>query len=283
MSRLSAEGIRISEHTVKVGEHNVHYWSVGEGNGRPVVLLHGGFGDAWANWNAVIGGLGLSFYVIAPDLPGYGQSDPLARPSAEALTRWLAAFMDAIGQPQAALIGHSYGALVARLLAAASPDRVPAAVLVNGGVLPSVPSLARVVSGLPLIGGALYRVIARNISSEPALLRAFRTPGEHAAQLIASAGANRAALSALLRGLAVGGVTQARQTPLVPVLLMWGEQDPISPLRIGEHIAGEIPGAQLAPVAECGHFPQLEVSDVFIAQVELFLNSIDRQQRDLPG
>ncbi len=69
--------------------------------------------------------------VLAPDLPGHGKSggDPPA--SVEAAADAILALMDAVGLDKAALIGHSFGALIALEAAARSPERVSHLVLVG--------------------------------------------------------------------------------------------------------------------------------------------------------
>ena len=62
--------------------------------------------------------------VLAVDLPGHGRSQGEALPSVEALADWLRDVMDAVGLAQAAVVGHSLGALVALECAARNPDRV---------------------------------------------------------------------------------------------------------------------------------------------------------------
>jgi len=62
--------------------------------------------------------------VLAVDLPGHGRSDPPALPSVEAIAEWLGALLDAAGIREAALVGHSMGALASLEAAARMPERV---------------------------------------------------------------------------------------------------------------------------------------------------------------
>ena len=63
----------ISENVIDVGGLPVHYWEGGAENGRALLLLHGGIGDAWANWSKVMPALAEDYHVFAPDLPGFGE------------------------------------------------------------------------------------------------------------------------------------------------------------------------------------------------------------------
>jgi pimeloyl-ACP methyl ester carboxylesterase len=107
------------------------------GGGPPVVLLHGASGS-WTHWTRNVGALAERFTVLAPDLPGFGASDPLPEPHtaerlAEAVVRGLA------GPPSSPasldLVGFSFGGIVAGLVAARLGARVRRLVLLAAGGL----------------------------------------------------------------------------------------------------------------------------------------------------
>src|SRR5690349_6694645 len=96
-----------------------------------LVFLHGaGFDHStWAlhsRWFAHHG-----FGVLAPDLPGHGRSAGAALPTIAAMAEWTAAMLDAAGAPQARLVGHSMGSLIALETAARHPDKVTALALIG--------------------------------------------------------------------------------------------------------------------------------------------------------
>jgi pimeloyl-ACP methyl ester carboxylesterase len=97
------------------------------GSGPLVVLLHG-FPESWYSWRHQLGALAAAgFHVVAPDQRGYGQTD---RPEAiDAysilyLTGDVIGLLDALGEPQAVVVGHDWGAPVAWHTALFRPDRV---------------------------------------------------------------------------------------------------------------------------------------------------------------
>lgn len=110
-----------------------------EGNGSPVVLLHG-FPELWYSWRAQLEALAAAGYrAIAPDLRGYGASS--APPDIddyglEEVCGDFAALLDHLRYEQAVFVGHDWGATVAWRLALAHPDRVRAVV---GMSVPFVP------------------------------------------------------------------------------------------------------------------------------------------------
>src|SRR6266516_5413639 len=100
--------------------------SAGPSDGPVVVLVHG-----WplnrTIWSEVSPRLAASgFRVLAPDLPGFGESLPLLgpRPRVEAYAAELAAFLEGFGPHRFAVAGHSFGGYVALALAEMSPHLV---------------------------------------------------------------------------------------------------------------------------------------------------------------
>src|SRR3954454_11404476 len=93
----------------------------------PVLLVHG-FPDSSYLWRHQVEALtGAGLRTIAPDMRGFGASDKPAAVEEYLLTRAVAdlvAILNALGIPQARLVGHDFGAAVAWIFAAVRPDRV---------------------------------------------------------------------------------------------------------------------------------------------------------------
>src|SRR5689334_25405900 len=105
-----------------------------DGSGPPVVLLHGLFVDH-SSWDGVIASLCSDFRLIAPDLPGFGESE---KPPASRFPYGVDAFSEAICDLYAALevgraavVGHALGGGVALALAARHPELVSRLVLID--------------------------------------------------------------------------------------------------------------------------------------------------------
>src|ERR1700677_4595720 len=115
-----------------VGDLRINYHDVGDGS--PLLLLHGsGPGvSAWANWRLVIPGLAQAGHrVVAPDIPGFGYSDPVPGFS---IDRWLDAIsglLDHLGLDKVSIVGNSFGGALALHLATSLPDRVDRAVVMG--------------------------------------------------------------------------------------------------------------------------------------------------------
>ena len=106
----------------------------GPGTAEPVVAVHGITGNSHA-WLAVDRALEGRAGLLAVDLRGRGASSALPPPyGMEAYARDLLAVLDACGLERAVLVGHSLGAYAVARFAADHPERVRAAVLVDGGL-----------------------------------------------------------------------------------------------------------------------------------------------------
>jgi len=127
---LAALDARAQRLEVPCGDGNMVWRRWGEG--RPLVLLHGG-GGAWNHWVRNIDALSAHYAVWAPDLPGFGDSDlPSEGGDADTLTGAVdAGARMAFGDVPFDIVGFSFGGMVAGFLAARQPERVRRLVLVG--------------------------------------------------------------------------------------------------------------------------------------------------------
>jgi pimeloyl-ACP methyl ester carboxylesterase len=274
--------VDISEKTVTVNGLSVHFWEAGQGNERTLILLHGGIGDAQTYWKAAIPQLAETYHVIAPDLPGYGGTTALSDISMTVLIQWLRDFFTALDLEQAVIIGSAITALPVRLFAAAHPQFTPAIILINGGALPNVPRLLSILARIPGIKNLLFYMMGRMATSRSSLDQMIFVKEILTDDFVRQAQANAPNLARLMRGMLVYPIPDER-IPRIPTLLLWGANDMTAPLEDGEALKREIPGAKVSPIAECGKFPQLEATDVFVYQVNYFLERLSQPPSNLPG
>ena len=131
--RVDESAPEIRDREVVLNGSRVHYLTAGDG--PPLVLLHG-LGDTARDWHWVMPALARRSRVIAPDFPGFGDSDrPRAAYSPGFFGTFVAGFLDALHIPSAVVAGNSLGGLAALRFALADPARVPALVLVDGAGL----------------------------------------------------------------------------------------------------------------------------------------------------
>lgn len=114
---------------------NIHY--VTGGTGEPLLLVHG-FGQNWYMWNRLLPELGKHFTIIAPDMPGLGESDkPESGYDKKTIADDLHALMTALGYKKINLVGHDIGLMVAYAYAAQFSDDVKKLALLDA-LLPGV-------------------------------------------------------------------------------------------------------------------------------------------------
>lgn len=108
---------------IQTKDWKIRYYEAGEGH--PVILLHGsGPGSTgWTNFSGSIEPLAAGFHAYAPDMPGWGDSDPVTVDTIDHVEAAVQ-FLDALGIEKAAFVGNSMGGQTSIRLAAAHPDRV---------------------------------------------------------------------------------------------------------------------------------------------------------------
>jgi pimeloyl-ACP methyl ester carboxylesterase len=236
------------------------FWETRGGSGTPVVLLHGlGGSSDW--WRRNFDALAARHAVSAVDLVGFGRNRLFLRQSRLPLTfddvaALLARWIENDGR-RVHLVGNSMGGQIAIHLAARRPDLVRSVTLVNSTGIPFEIDPRRHMENLFLPPGVVSfgRIVARDV---------FRA-GPTAVML---------AFSRLLRDDARPLLRQLG----MPVLLLWGERDPLVPLAYAQQIAAEVPSARLEIVPHAGHVPMWENPEHFNAALLAFLDDVDRAQ-----
>jgi len=249
-----------------------------QGQGPAVVLIHG-FASSLETWTGVAPALRGRHRVIAVDLKGFGWTDrPPGDYSPAGQARLVRALLDRLGIETFAAVGHSYGASVALELALQTPARVTRLALYDAWVyeeqLPSLFLWARA-RGL---GEALFALFYEERPEEKLAL-AFYDPSRIPQQLIddverafARPGTRAAALAAV-RGMRYAAVEGRYRTVTQPTLLLWGREDVVSPVAVGERLSRELPRSRLVVYPRCGHLPMLEAAAASTAELAAFLDA----------
>jgi pimeloyl-ACP methyl ester carboxylesterase len=132
-----ADAVSFGHHKITANGITIHY--VEQGSGPLVVLLHG-FPYTWFEWRHQIAALAKAgFRVVAPDIRGFGESGKPASTRDYTVLHCagdVVALLAALGERQAALVGHDLGAWVAAATARLRPDLFPALALVSTVVPP---------------------------------------------------------------------------------------------------------------------------------------------------
>jgi len=239
-----------------------HRW----GEGAPVVLLHGGSGS-WTHWVRNVATLCANNYsVIAPDLPGFGDSAlPPDGRDGDVMPRWLElGLQQIIGEQSCAMVGFSFGAMVGTLLAAQFKARVNHLVLVGAPALSDTPiARVRLENWQKIEPGAERDVIHRHNLN--ALMIADPARTDELAIRLHEANIERDRLRT--RRLPRTNIV-VRTLPEVQCYVsgIWGEkdavyQDRISTIEPALKLASQYNGLTLLPGV--GHWAQYEAADSF--------------------
>jgi pimeloyl-ACP methyl ester carboxylesterase len=198
----------IRDREVVLNGPRVHYLTAGDGPPH-LVLLHG-LGDSAHDWQWVMPALARRFRAIAPDFPGFGDSDrPRAAYSPAFFGAFVAGFLNTLHVRSAAVVGNSLGDL-ATLRLSRRPD---------------------------FLGNSLE------------VLRAVVGPS-----------GQREVLRDRLAELAM------------PTLIVWGQRDRVVPLAQARDAVGRLRLARLVVIPDCGHLPQIERPELFLAALGSFLD-----------
>jgi pimeloyl-ACP methyl ester carboxylesterase len=257
-------------HNRLVNERRIRY--VDYGSGPALVLLHG-MANSWQWWLENIPSLGQHHRVIAVDLPGCGNSEPLP-PPAEMSTHahTISDLLDQLGVRSATVAGHSMGGLVALEMATAHSELVRNLVLVDAGGVPMTERRLRIVLVMLRTFCVILRrnFVRRALATKPWVRRllfraAFRDPGVMSAQLAAQ---TMPLLNApgFVDAVAASGRAVRSSVPekiACPVLLVWGEHDRLAPVRCARDMHERLPDSELVILSGVGHAPAIECPERF--------------------
>ena len=275
----------IRDREVVLNGSRVHYLTAGDG--PPLVLLHG-LGDSARDWQWVMPALARRSRVVAPDFPGFGDSDrPRAAYSPGFFAEFVAGFLEALHIPSAVVAGNSLGGLAALRFALVDPARVPALVLVDGAGLGRRVNPGMRVLSLPGLGepatafartrpGRALRLWGRTRSL---FAHHRRAPAGWIAdqdRLSRRPDFPRNTLEVLRAVVGPSGQREVLRERLpelpMPTLIVWGERDRVIPLAHGRDAVGRLRRGRLAVIPDCGHVPQIERPDLFLEALGSFLD-----------
>ncbi|MEH0110843.1 alpha/beta hydrolase [Tersicoccus sp. MR15.9] len=272
-------------------------WSYGADGGAPsartVLLVHGFRGDhhGLAGIAAALAGTSPTLRVVVPDLPGFGAAEALPGrhdvPAYARFVRSVAAVVSPASAP--ALVGHSFGSIVAAHAVAAGPDAFSSLTLINPIAAPALEGPQALMSRLAQlyyaagarlpepVGQALLRnrAIVRLMSEvmattkDPALRRFIHD--QHRRYF--SAFSQRRVVQEAFTASVTGTVTEAADRLDLPVQLIAGNADDIAPLDTQHRLHALLPGSELSVIAGVGHLTHYETPELV---AELIADFLDR-------
>jgi len=237
---------------------------------RPTVLFIHGAAQRTDTWKYQLELLKNypDFNIIAPDLPGHGQSEGKGRRSVAEYTDFIVRFIQTLGLNDIVPVGHSMAGGIAMLLAVDHPGLISACVLVDAGAKMPVAeeSLKTVKSNYQSFCDiSPTRMYAEGASDE--LKREYK-----AGLLDTSPEASYWDLIACNEF----DIDSRVDSIVVPTLIISGELDILTPVKYGEHLHEKIKGSSFYVIRGAGHFVMQEVPDEFNRLLLDFLHSCNK-------
>ena len=281
--------MKIKKRSVKVNNINVMLYESGIGKSEtPLLLLHGGGLDsAMFSYGNVMLLLGENFHVIAPDLPGYGETD---KPDVSYTLEWYQEFLneliDILGYNQVDLGGLSLGGGISLGYSLAHPKKVRKLVLIAPYGLSNKIPYPQLTTGL-MKHPQVYDIINKLMLSNKMFLKAslkklLVNPDALTNEIVAKVmEVGRNGDSG--RAFRVFQLSEVKNHELrtcylnrlheltMPVLLLTGKKDSLVPSKDVERASEMISHSQLVELEDCGHWLPRDRSPEFIQALTNFL------------
>jgi len=244
---------------------------------KPLLFLVHGYTGSKENWLLVMRELGKKYRVVAPDLPGWGETTRLenADYGVVAQSERLGRFIESFNEPDNILVGHSMGGHISGLLAAKKPELISKLVLMSAaGVEFEQNDFARSV----LKGGNPFEVKTREqfhaqmrlVFTEPpfvpwpfdeAMVQRRRKDAAFEAKVLDSIG----------RGTEVIALQSELDKIQSPTLLLWCKDDRVIDVSSVPVFLAGIAGSQALILEGCGHMPMMAKPKEVADGIEKFL------------
>lgn len=242
------------------------------GRGFPLALIHGYLGGG-EQWRGLLQAPPPGMRVVAPCLPGFGDSAKLPPPQTiPAFARAVLDFLAAQNIPRFALLGHSMGGMVAQEITRQAPQAVAALVLYATGPIGNIPGR------FETIAQSRERLLAQGAAAAAARIPAkWLVAGKESPHYpLVAALAGKATQAAHMAGLNAMEPWDGRPALArigCPALIIWGERDVSYPRPQIDLLMAGIPNAKLKTIPGASHLAHLEAAEAFNAALGEFLRA----------
>jgi pimeloyl-ACP methyl ester carboxylesterase len=257
----------IHSYSMILDGQQVHYLEGGTGD--PVVLVHGLGASAQNNWRNLMPLLvRAGHHVYAMDLLGYGESamPPDRTYSIAEEAKFVEAFLDAKHLDRAALAGASMGGWIAAAVAVDQPQRVTRLILIDSAGLSFTPNFDL----------ALFTPQNRaQVDQQMAILtpHPWRIPAFVKDDLVRRSARHAWVINRSLASMVTGAdlLDQGFASLKMPLLIVWGKQDVLTPLDIGQRMHVAALQSVLEVYDDCGHLAVETCVDRIAPRISSFL------------
>ena len=258
------------------------YITAGQPDGRPVLLLHGmtSSGDVYREMMHELAG---EFWLIAPDIPGFGFSDSTIPFTFPHLVEWLAAFREALDLPPMILAGHSFGGSLATSYAMSYPEDIVRLLLLAPAVLvskmyPHYLKRAGITLGLVDLSTVVSQ--SRAMVKQQIKLSFYDADKQDESvweRRLRDYDLARASAD-VMKIVAFEDMRSRLETIRMPVLVVWGQEDPVLPVSQATELADLLPDGKALLLNQCGHILIMEQQAQIQALARAFFKGEDVAQ-----
>jgi pimeloyl-ACP methyl ester carboxylesterase len=237
-----------------------------EGSGTPMIFLHGLMGTLSNFQNQVSYFSQRGYEAVVPLLPLYTM--PLPTTSVTSLTKYVKKFVDHRGYGKVVLVGNSLGGHIALLFQKMFPERVAGIVLAgSSGLYESAMG-----NSYPRRGDRNYiaeRVrdvfYVKEVASDELIDQVFDTVNDRM-KAIKTLAISKSAIR--------HNMAEDIKTFNVPVCLIWGRQDAVTPPDVADKFHELLPNSELNWIDNCGHAAMMEHPEEFNTIVDTWLKNV---------
>lgn len=245
--------------------------AVRTGRGRDLVLFHSLFADRTV-FDLLVPQLAERFRVTLFNLPGFHGSEPAMLPLMDAyLARLEDGFQEFDIAPDAILLGHGFGGVLALSFAIHHPERIGRLILCGAAAgFPEDRRQAWSAMAQQVEQGGIAAVA--DAAAQQALAADYRAqhPQALAALRQALLAVDPAAFRAACAILAEADLMPLLHKLAIPVLVVCGAEDAVAPPALSREIADKVASARYVELPGCGHCPQLEAPQPFLDAIARF-------------
>jgi pimeloyl-ACP methyl ester carboxylesterase len=262
----------MKEKFITIQGNNIRYLESGKSE-KTIVLVHG-LGASAERWEFVIPEFSKHYRVVVPDLIGFGYSDkPLVDYTTEFFSDFLGSFLQKLDLNKVSIIGSSLGGQITAKYVSTHPDTIDHLVLVSpSGVMKTstpaldayvmaalYPDLEAAKNAFQMMAGGTRQVHQKVVED---FVKRMKLPNAKMAFMSTLLGLKNAEL-----------ITNSLKKITVPTLIIWGEHDPVIPIKYADDFVSSIQDCRFYMMDNSGHTPYVDDPKRFAQLVLDFLDT----------
>jgi pimeloyl-ACP methyl ester carboxylesterase len=277
-----------TKHMLRFQQHTTYYWEYGDHSAPAIVMIHG-FRGTHHGLEKIAEQL-QHYRLIIPDLPGFGESEALAKGhDLEQYIEFVQALIASLGFTQPPiLLGHSFGSIITSHYASRYPNTISKLILINPIGAPALQGPRGVMTRLAIAYYVLGRILPARMSKAwlgaPAIVKIMSVTmakskdksmrkfihDQHLQHF--STFADSQVVDQAFKASVSHDVRQVAPIITTPTLLVAGELDDITSLEKQKQLHAAFPDGSLVIINSVGHLIHYETPTEAAAAIDEFLS-----------